>query len=338
MWTQKAPNGKIQYCERYWYLGKRRVFSVTFDHDSARNRKEAIRMLQEKVCTKKRMDSALMSVVIDDYIRHQKETLRSTAYIRNERTLKKVCYHLKDPRINSIDAGYYMECLPKEHFNERLVRFKAFIRWAYRNDYVEDCSYLDKLKPYPKNKAGNQYLERDELAALLDGMAVEKWRDVTLILALSGLRIGELQALEKGSISLSERVLHIKATIDRELDEIAYRTKTDTSTRDVYIQDELLPLIEKYMQEDGALLIDFDYDAYRKYLHENSERILGKKIHPHALRHTMTSLFAENGIPLEVISRRLGHADSAITKKIYFHVTEKLKEKDAEMIKGIRII
>ena len=44
MWTQKAPNGKIQYCERYWYLGKRRVFSVTFDHDSARNRKEAIRL------------------------------------------------------------------------------------------------------------------------------------------------------------------------------------------------------------------------------------------------------------------------------------------------------
>lgn len=52
----------------------------------------------------------------------------------------------------------------------------------------------------------------------------------------------------------------------------------------------------------------------------------------------MTSLFAEAGVPLETITRRLGHSDSAITKKIYLHITKKQEERDAEMIRSVKII
>lgn len=57
----------------------------------------------------------------------------------------------------------------------------------------------------------------------------------------------------------------------------------------------------------------------------------------HALRHTHASLLLEKGVSIDTISRRLGHKNSKITREIYLHVTEKLKEKDNSQIAAINI-
>jgi len=51
----------------------------------------------------------------------------------------------------------------------------------------------------------------------------------------------------------------------------------------------------------------------------------------------MASLFAEQGIPLEVIQHRLGHSDSKTTREIYLHITERRKKMEHELIKNIAI-
>ena len=45
----------------------------------------------------------------------------------------------------------------------------------------------------------------------------------------------------------------------------------------------------------------------------------------------------ENGAQLESISRRLGHEDSVITRKVYLHITKKMKEKDNQQFAAINI-
>ncbi|MCL1631905.1 tyrosine-type recombinase/integrase [Sporolactobacillus sp. CPB3-1] len=47
-----------------------------------------------------------------------------------------------------------------------------------------------------------------------------------------------------------------------------------------------------------------------------------KKLTPHKLRHTFTSLAADAGIPLDDIRAVLGHHDDELTRKIYEHVTK----------------
>ena len=79
------------------------------------------------------------------------------------------------------------------------------------------------------------------------------------------------------------------------------------------------------------------YYSYNKYLRENSKRVLGRAITPHALRHTHASLLLEQGISIDTISRRLGHENSKVTKEIYLHVTKKLTEKDNEQIAKVSI-
>lgn len=46
----------------------------------------------------------------------------------------------------------------------------------------------------------------------------------------------------------------------------------------------------------------------------------------------------EQGIDIDTISRRLGHSDSKVTKEIYLHVTKKLKEKERDRIREIKIL
>ena len=73
-------------------------------------------------------------------------------------------------------------------------------------------------------------------------------------------------------------------------------------------------------------------------MRENSQKVLGRKITPHTLHHTHASLLMEQGVDIDSISRRLGHADSRITREIYLHVTQKMKERDNERIKEVKLI
>ena len=55
-----------------------------------------------------------------------------------------------------------------------------------------------------------------------------------------------------------------------------------------------------------------------------------KEVTLHDLRDTHASLLAANGVPLEVVSKRLGHSNISITAERYLHV---YRDRDAEAAK-----
>ena len=241
--------------------------------------------------------------------------------------------------------------------NERLTRLKALIRWGYKNDYITDIRWLDKLDKAPdpekRERLQDKFLEREELKELLEGMAVPKWRFLTAFLALSGLRIGESIAQEKDEVDFQVRMIHVTKTWDVN-NKLATTTKTLSSSRDVYMQDELFDLCRKIKAftlseclrngcRSTLLFCDsngdhVEYAAYNKYLKEVSLRVLGRKVTPHVLRHTHVALMAEAGVDLEIISRRLGHATSKVTRQIYYHVTKRAQERANETIREVHLI
>jgi integrase len=52
----------------------------------------------------------------------------------------------------------------------------------------------------------------------------------------------------------------------------------------------------------------------------------------HGLRHTYATLALEAGVPIEVVSKRLGHASIAITADLYQHVTKSVDRNAAEAV------
>lgn len=202
-------------------------------------------------------------------------------------------------------------------------------------------------------KLEEKYLEGAELKMLLENMKCDKWRLLTEFTALSGLRVGEAIALNASDIDFENRYITISKTYDP-VNHIVGTPKTATSNREVYMQDELLKLckrIRQYMNKESLycgyrsdlFMSDvngdyLNYYSFNEYLSRNAEQLLGKKVTTHFMRHTHVALMAEQGVPLDVISRRLGHSDSKITRNIYFHVTKKMRERDNQQIKEIQIL
>lgn len=372
MWCETLPNGKVRFVERYEHplTGKQCKVSVTVDKDTKSTRKQAQIALQDKIeektsnflsVTKK--NALRLSELVDLYQKDQLATVSQSTYRRNYHASKSLLDILGgDTLVERITAGYVRERLAARNekpgtTNERITRLKALFRWGYENDYVKDIRWLDKLKRFKDDeklqKLDEKYLESDELNMLLENISVEKWRFLAELTALSGLRIGEAIALNDSDIDFKNRAITVSKTYDA-VNQIVTDPKTATSNREVHMQDELLELcrqISLYMKKDRLLkgyrsnifISDsnggyISYYAYNKCLSETAQRLFGKKVTSHFMRHTHVALMAEQGVPLDVISRRLGHADSNVTREIYFHVTKKLKEQDYLKIKEIKIL
>lgn len=264
--------------------------------------------------------------------------------------------------VDQLSAGYVKTQFLKNHpkpstVNEHITRFKALIRWGYENDYIADINYLNKIKAIPdkekKEKLAGKYLEREELNDLLKAMQVPNWNNLTALMALSGLRVGEALALTMNDIDFKEKVIHVTKTYDV-VNKIVTPPKTTNSQRDVYMQPELEKLLRDIRRDTNKrkMLYGFrsnlflcdqngdylQYYAFNKYLKETSEKTFGRPVTTHALRHTQVSLLAEAGVPLETITRRVGHGDSKITKEIYLHITKKMKEHDNEIVSKVSLL
>lgn len=370
------PKGKTRFFESYRnpQTGVLRTVSVTLDKNTTQSRKTALNVLHGRVAailselSPSENAEMTLSELISRYNLDQEQdlTIRESTWTRNHRQMKAVQRILgADVQVNKLTAAYVNDCFrncgeSNGTINERIVRMKAMLRWANQNGYLKDVSWLSGIKTYhsteSKEKLLEKFMDSEELARLLASMKVKKWKMVTEFLALSGLRIGEFIALNRSDVSIDnenpiENVIRVTKTYYVNGSTVTQNTKTDASTREVFIQSELKEVIARIeewrtAQDLTACEIFFpneksgymSYHAYNKYLRENTENILGRKLTAHALRHTHTSLLAEKGIPLETISRRLGHGDSEITKQVYLHVTKNMEEADRKLLESVRLL
>lgn len=372
MWCEQLKNGKVRYAERYedYVTGKTKKVSIVMDKDTRQNRKLALQTLTDKIdshlstaYTSKKKYS--LRELIEAYRADQKQTVKQSTYTRNYFACNTLMDMLgEEVLIDRLTARYirdkFLASGKKEStLNEHLVRFRALIRWGYKNDFIADISFLDKVEPFKekitlKERIQDKYLESNELKTLLKNMNIPIWKMLTEFLVLSGLRFGEAAALNRNDVDIENRLIHISKTYDT-VNHTVSTPKTLCSRRDVYMQDELLDICRKlkvYMlkqrleygyRSSGLFLESPDgdfihYYTYNKYLKTMTRKLLDKELTVHALRHTHASLLLENGTPIDTISRRLGHEDSKITKEVYLHITEKLKEKDNAQIASVHIL
>lgn len=368
MWMEESKNGKFKFCERYedYLTGKTKRVSVTMEKNTPQTRKTAQKTLELKIqqAMGARPDhQCTLKELVEEYRKDQKKTVKQSTYSRNYYACNAIMKMLGESTIVEHMTAKYVRSRFRDSgkenstLNEHLTRFRALIRWGYSNDMISDITFLEKIEPFKdlphKQKIQDKYLESDQLKALLDGMNHQLWRLCTEFMTLSGLRIGEMIALERTDVDFKNNLIHVTKNYDY-INQIVTPPKSFCSIRDVYMQEELkdvckqlnaLMLRRRLMYNIGRpSLFLFSrngtyihYYSYNKYLKENSFRILGREVTPHALRHTHASLLFEQGINIDTISRRLGHENSKVTKEIYLHVTKKLTEKDNEQIAKVSI-
>lgn len=200
-----------------------------------------------------------------------------------------------------------------------------------------------------------QYYTKSDLEKFFNALVQEEnYMRLTFfrVLAFTGMRKGEVLALQWEDIDFKKKYLSITKTVSRDVDgnRVINSPKTRASIRDISLDDETLKVLSKWriMQRSDYLRMGFNTSNEKQFIFTNEQnefyqgetvtgwlsRVIKKydlpKITPHHLRHTHASLLLQSGVPIKVISERLGHDDTSITDRIYAHVMPEEKEKTAE--------
>lgn len=296
-------------------------------------------------------------------------------------TLKSVQTHMKridrffgaDIRLKDI-SGYkcnqFAKALLEDFHLQRNVAAQAFI---YLKMIFKYAVQVEKILPQnpcdnitlPRYTAAQKeqmrlekkskllFLEKDSLKKFLVAAAADEgsfpYYTVVMLMTYTGMRIGEVLALQWQDIDLENRLIHVKHTLFRNGGEYVLQSaKTATSIRDIVISDTLIKhlkyykknfLMFKILHADEWVHNDFDFVITSRThcgepLHNSTVNVWLNKIakragighvHAHLFRHTHVSLLAEAGVSLPAIRERLGHSHDKITEEIYLHITKKYK-------------
>lgn len=247
------------------------------------------------------------------------------------------------------------------HGTARMIFKKAVELDLIKRDPSEFAIVPKRMKTVEQLESEQEvlkYLEKDDLARFLS-VAKEHGEDrdytMFLLLAYSGIRVGELCALKWKDIDLNEGTISINRTLYNPTNNIeAYMLltpKTKTSKRTIEIAQIVIKQLSAYRLEQKKMIMSqrdvyndmgfvfarwrshAGYPEVQKTVQTRMNRLLriaglNEKLTPHSLRHTHTSLLAEAGVDLQAIMERLGHKDDETTKNVYLHVTKAVK-KDA---------
>jgi integrase len=176
------------------------------------------------------------------------------------------------------------------------------------------------------------------------------WMYGPVLLALAtGMRRGEVIALKWSDVDLKAGVVGVRASMEESTAGVDLgETKTDMATRQVRIPDSVVAFLEahKATQDELRKAVSTYRDRGLVFPCTNGEArrpstvtrafarlcdgVKIEGVHFHCLRHTHATELLRAGVPVKVVSERLGHASVSTTLNIYAHVLPDMQDDAAK--------
>ena len=241
-----------------------------------------------------------------------------------------------------LHAEHYSESLSDTmvrgcHANCRSALEKAVQEGLIRVNPAVGC------KLPPKKAREMQVLTREEIQRFLIQAKAEGYFELFLLELTTGLRRGELLALQWDDLNLETGELKITKQVYRTKEDglLISQPKTKSSIRTVSLPQPLLAILKEYreginsrwmfpspLKEDSPL----DPAYIRTRLHLILEHAQCKQIRFHDLRHTFATMALGSGMDVKTLSSMLGHVSAATTLDIYTHITNPMRSEAAAKI------
>ncbi len=192
-------------------------------------------------------------------------------------------------------------------------------------------------------------LSSEETIRLFECLAdePEKYRTAITVLVYTGLRKGELCGLKWSDINFEKGILTVNGGLEYLSSIGLYEEapKTENGRRSIKLPTTAINVLREHKKQQakdrlalgdrwsntGYVFTKWDGtpmrpDSLYQWFVNFVKRYDLPPITLHSLRHTNASLMIANGIDLATVSKRLGHADTSITARVYTHA---IKEADA---------
>ncbi len=217
-----------------------------------------------------------------------------------------------------------MEHLNKRSIARKISSLKSFFHYLkYQNyKFVDPIPWLSSPKLPLKLPLFLSFQEAQEmfLNSPVEPIEIRDYLILTFMYG-SGLRVDEVRNLLLQDVDVDEGRIRIMGKGKKE--------------RITFFPNPLIPVLRKYILEVRSdftpqsphLFLNQRGKAFStRYLHMLTEsksiKILGKKINPHALRHSFATHLLEAGVDIRYVQELLGHK-SLTTTQIYTHVSKK---------------
>jgi integrase len=200
--------------------------------------------------------------------------------------------------------------------NRILTVLKSALNHAWKSGHVTSDDAWRRVKPFKAVETARvRYLHEIECARLVNACE-PAFRDLVRGALLTGCRYSELAGLRVADFNADAGIVTV-------------RESKAGKPRHVVLSDEGQRLFAAltagklgdhpvFTRRDGGL---WGPSHQLRPMLEASERAkLKPAISFHVLRHTHGSMLAMKGVPLGVIAKQLGHADTRMTEKHYAHL------------------
>ena len=221
---------------------------------------------------------------------------------------------------------------------------KLCLQSACENRLIDNvCDNIRLPKPAAKEVKVLTQQEQKRLEQVIEQENVDN--DIGILICLySGIRIGELCALQWENVNLDRRVITIDKTMYRVKENdgnnitkvIFTRPKSANSEREIPIPQFLVEKLRKIQKPEGFVI-----NKNGKYIEpavysRRYKQLLNKAgidyIKYHCTRHTFAVRALELGVDVQTLSEILGHASVSTTLNFYGHSLPEHKRKEMDRI------
>lgn len=244
-------------------------------------------------------------------------------------------------KISTLNGREYQQFLQKQKISNNSINtyflfLKIFFNWLVGEEKIEK-SPLTKVKNLKAKEINRAYFSEEEIKKFFQACKTNEEFAMFGIYFTTGLRRSELINIKLDQ--LDGYTIH---------NVVVKRGKT----RDVYIPDDVLVYLGKYLKErmrkhpDNEYLfvsnwgkkfsgegIRYKFNSILKRAGFSPDRI--EELHVHSTRHTFATNLLSNGENMKMAQESLGHSDIQTTQKIYAHIH---KNRVAETMRNQRIL
>lgn len=243
--------------------------------------------------------------------------------------------------------------------NAIIVQLKTMFNDAVTEDILAKSPAAGVKLLKVEKKATETYhraLTEEEQKRFMAEAKKEWLYELIALLLCTGMRVGEVSALEWSDIDYVNNVIHVTKTISRtENGEYTVGTpKSKTSIRDIPMTASIKSILKSQKEKQDMMhgkIMKLNQSVFEnlyggmvfnasvnKAITETLKRVNKDKeviehFSAHALRDTFATRYIEQGGSPQVLKTILGHSSLAITMDLYSHVMPNTKQKEMDSIK-----
>ncbi len=311
---------------------------------------------------------------LEDY---KKDSVKYGTYSLYQRSyrlyIQKPLGKMKLSEVRPDHIQHLYNTMSRANYNQQTINIVAnivygMLKQAVKNQLIPRNAAEAATKPKKqKKKEELRIMSQEEQKLFLHYAAQSLYYRVYVVALGTGMRCGELRALEWSDIDFKNRIIHVTGTLKFHSGEgyVKDTPKTAASDRKIPMLEEVYKILKEQRRKQQEMRLQvaefwqprpglenlvFTSEYGRKgygipigegSLNNDLKRIVQRinedgyeftAITPHSLRHTFATRGLENGIPPKVMQDLLGHTSITMTLDIYSHVLPDTKEIEMQKI------